>query len=90
MWQFREVSWGRESVLWDTVQGNFVTLAYAVVVILGTLYLVLGEDVEQRRGIARESGGMARRRRFVLSCAWHLSDRAYRQPFVEIKKVVFK
>lgn len=42
MWQFREVSWGRESVLWDTVQGNFVTLAYAVVVILGTLYLVLG------------------------------------------------
>jgi len=41
LWQFWEGSWVRESGLWNTPQGKIATLAYAVIEILGTLYLVL-------------------------------------------------
>ena len=57
LWQLWEGSWVRESGLWDTAQGKFVTLSYAVIMIIGTLYLVLtrmsNEDEALRKQIGR-------------------------------------
>ena len=56
LWQFWKGSWVRESGLWDTAQGKFVTLSYAVIMILGTLYLVLTRMSNEDEALRKQFG----------------------------------
>ena len=56
LWQFGEGSWVRESGLWDTTLGKFVTVSYAIAVILGALYLVLGRMSNEDRALREQFG----------------------------------
>ncbi|PPQ95544.1 hypothetical protein CVT26_008569 [Gymnopilus dilepis] len=58
LWQFGEGSWIRESGLLNTAVGQLVVWTFAVVMILGTLYLTLGrmhkEDAALRKHFGRQ------------------------------------
>jgi len=56
VWQLWEGSWVRESGLWNTVQGKFFTLSYAVIMIIGTLYLVLTRMSNEDEALRKKFG----------------------------------
>jgi protein-S-isoprenylcysteine O-methyltransferase Ste14 len=56
LWQFWEGSWVRESGLWGTAQGKFATLSYAVIMIIGTLYLVLTRMSNEDEALQKKFG----------------------------------
>jgi protein-S-isoprenylcysteine O-methyltransferase Ste14 len=56
LWQLWEGSWVRESGLWDTAPGKLVTLSYAVIMIIGTLYLVLTRMSNEDEALRKQFG----------------------------------
>jgi protein-S-isoprenylcysteine O-methyltransferase Ste14 len=56
LWQFWEGSWIRESGLWDTAQGKVATLSYAIIMILGSLYLVLSRMSNEDEALRKQFG----------------------------------
>jgi len=56
LWQFWEGFWVRESGLWDSAQGKLATLSYAVIMILGSSYLVLTRMSNEDEALRKQFG----------------------------------
>jgi len=56
LWQFWEGSWVRESGLLGTAHGKITALSYAVVVILGQLYLALTRISKEDEALRKTFG----------------------------------